>query len=111
MVDEYAGALKALGIPTYHIRRVEAEDRTKPGLRVATMHRVKGLEFDHVFIVGVNDGVVPMEGEYADDGDEVSQQERTALERALLYVSATRAKQDVTVTAYGRKSSFLDVHA
>ncbi|WP_423815916.1 3'-5' exonuclease [Salinibacter altiplanensis] len=32
----------------------QAEDRSAPGVRLATMHRAKGLEFARVIIAGVN---------------------------------------------------------
>jgi len=45
---------------TYFIKRSVAEDRSIPGLRLATMHRVKGLEFDYIIIAAVNDGIIPL---------------------------------------------------
>ena len=60
LLKQYEGALKGKGKETYFIRRSEAEDRRKAGIRLATMHRVKGLEFDRVIIAGVNDGIVPL---------------------------------------------------
>ena len=41
--DQYEAALKKKGLQTYAIKRSAAEDLSAPGLRVATMHRVKGL--------------------------------------------------------------------
>lgn len=108
LLKKYEGALEATGIPTYYVRRKEADDRSRPGLRLATMHRVKGLEFDRVFIVGVNDGMVPLEAA-GGGADEVAEREREVLERALLYVAATRAKRGVTVTGHGVQSRFLAV--
>lgn len=95
------------GTDTYFIRRSEAEDRKKPGIRLATMHRVKGLEFDRVIIAGVNDGVVPLEDGWTKTSDQVIQKETETHERALLYVSATRAKKEVVVTSFGRPSKFI----
>jgi superfamily I DNA/RNA helicase len=63
LLKQYEGALKGKGLDTYFIRRDEAEDRRKAGVRLATMHRVKGLEFDRVIIAGVNDTVVPLDVE------------------------------------------------
>ena len=60
LIDQYEGAIKAAGIAVYRIRRSIAEDRRTPGLRLATMHRVKGLEFDYVIVAGVNEGIVPL---------------------------------------------------
>jgi superfamily I DNA/RNA helicase len=78
-----------------------------PGLRLATMHRVKGLEFDRVIIAGVNEGLVPYEGAGSDSTDPTVQKEFDVRERALLYVAATRAKKEVVVTSFGKASRFL----
>ncbi len=107
LLKQYEGALKAKGNETYFIRRSEAEDRRKPGVRLATMHRVKGLEFDRVIIAGVNDGIVPLKVEWATTSDPVIQSDRETQERALLYVAATRAKREVVVSCFGKPSRFI----
>lgn len=107
LLKQYEGALKAKGMDTYFIRRDEAEDRRKKGIRLATMHRVKGLEFDRVIIAGVNDGTVPLEVEWSRSNDQVIQRESENQEKALLYVAATRAKKEVVVTSFGKVSKFL----
>jgi superfamily I DNA/RNA helicase/mRNA-degrading endonuclease RelE of RelBE toxin-antitoxin system len=105
LVDEYDAALRARGIETYRVHRNKAEDRRAPGLRLATMHRVKGLEFDHVIIASVRDGVVPLT--VGDTEDPVVKREAELHERALLYVAATRAKKSVLVSGFGGRSSML----
>lgn len=107
LLRQYEGALKAKGLDTYFIRRNEAEDRRKVGVRLATMHRVKGLEFDRVIIAGVNDGTVPLEVEWSKSNDQVIQKESENQEKALLYVAATRAKKEVVVTSFGVASRIL----
>jgi superfamily I DNA/RNA helicase len=107
LLKQYEGALKAKGKETYFIRRGEAEDRRKPGIRLSTMHRVKGLEFDSVIIAGLNDGIVPLSGEWIKTRDTVIQRENEIHERALLYVAATRAKKEVIVTSFGKPSNFI----
>ena len=107
LLKQYEGALKAKGNETYFIRKSEAEDYKKKGVRLATMHRVKGLEFDHVIIAGVNDGVVPFEAGWNQSTDQVIRKETETHERALLYVAATRAKKGVLVTSFGKGSRFL----
>jgi len=107
LLKQYEGALKARGKGTYFIRRSEAEDRRKPGIRLATMHRVKGLEFERIVIAGVNDGIVPLRGEWSKTNDSVIKNESDIHERALLYVAATRAKKEVIVTSFGQPSGFL----
>jgi superfamily I DNA/RNA helicase len=107
LLKQYEGALNAHGRESCFIRRSEAEDRRKQGVRLATMHRVKGLEFDHVIIAGVNDGMVPLKGDWTQTADRVIQTEHETHERALLYVAATRAKKEVLVTCFGTPSRFL----
>jgi superfamily I DNA/RNA helicase len=107
LLKQYESALSEKGIKSYLIRRSVAEDRKAEGIRLATMHRVKGLEFDRVIIAGVNDGIVPYMTEGNASSDSEIQQETEVQERALLYVSATRAKKEVLVTSFGEPSKFL----
>ena len=83
------------------------DDGTREGVRLATMHRVKGLEFDRVVIGSVNDGLVPHRRAYAGAGDAAELAKAETKERALLYVAATRAKKELLVLSYGRRSPFL----
>ena len=106
-LKQYQGALHAAGREVCFIRRSEPEDRRRPGLRLATMHRVKGLEFNQVIIAGVNDGIVPLEGGEESSADPVIGRENETRERSLLYVAATRAKKKVIVTSFGKPSRFL----
>ena len=105
--DKYAAALEKRGILVYALKRSEAEDTSKPGLRVATMHRVKGLEFSRVVIAGVNEGLVPSKDAIEKSADEAVRSEAEDRERALLYVSATRAKKDVLITSNGKPSKWV----
>jgi len=80
----------------------EIEDRaeqnnppTLPGVTLATLHAAKGLEWNHLFLIGVSDGVLPM-------GNDLNE------ERRLFYVGVTRAKQRIQITYAGKPSVFLD---
>ncbi len=106
LVEQYRSALNNKGIPTYSIKRSEAEDRRSEGVRIATMHRVKGLEFDRVIVVNANDGIIPLDY-YNPSSDPVLRKESEIQERSLLYVSLTRAKKEAVITCYGKKSKFL----
>jgi superfamily I DNA/RNA helicase len=73
---------------------------------MATLHRVKGLEFDFIFVVGVNDGIIPLSAAMAADND-FDRAENEIQERALLYVAGTRARQRLFVSSSGFPSTFL----
>ncbi|MBF0231905.1 MAG: ATP-dependent helicase [Desulfamplus sp.] len=103
-LDEYEKAFKEKGLEVCKIKRTEADDRKNKGVRLATMHRVKGIEFDQVLIAGVNDGIIPFKGKTS---DKIIERDRETSERSLLYVSATRAKKNVIVTGYGNLSRFV----
>lgn len=81
-LDEYQKYLKHVCPALHQIEPGKPEDSATPGLRLATVHRVKGLEFDHVILAGKLDEM--------DAVDETS--ERFRQKRALLYVAATRAR-------------------
>ncbi len=106
-VDGYKNFFDEKGVSTYTIKRTKSEDRNIPGIRFATMHRVKGLEFETVFIAGVNDGVVPMESFNRDEEDATVVRENEKAERSLLYVASTRAKKLLYITSIGKASRFL----
>lgn len=88
------------GLPygVYRLGR-DAEDRQREGIRIATMHRVKGLEFDYVVVADVNDGVCPPKAALdAAGADSVALNELCKEERSLIYVAMTRAKKAVLLT-------------
>ncbi len=104
--DAIAGALKGAGLPV-EVLEADSPDQTSTGVRLATMHRVKGLEFDRVVIASVNQGIVPLPAAaYAVDRPERTSAETA--ERALLYVAGTRAKKELAVLSFGERSPFLD---
>lgn len=70
------------------------------------MHRVKGLEFDHMFIAAVNKKVLPF-GSSADYEDSISLEEFRTSEKCLLYVALTRARKSTYVSCYGGLSEFV----
>ena len=108
LLDDYIAQLTRAGLRTYEIKRSKLDDRTFDGVRVATMHRVKGLEFEYVFVVAVNNRVVPLS--YAiNTTDPVAAEEALNAEKCLLYVALTRARKSAYITCYGTPSEFLVV--
>lgn len=70
------------------------------------MHRVKGLEFTHMLIAGVNDGIIPAT-RHSQDLDEVAQGEHEVQERCLLHVAASRSRESLTISSYGKPSTLI----
>jgi|TARA_R110002012_G_scaffold40001_31_gene110354 DNA helicase II / ATP-dependent DNA helicase PcrA len=77
-----------------HVGLVMDNDRAGDGEKVTimTMHAAKGLEFDHVFLPGWEEGVFPSQ-RAIDEGGLASLEE----ERRLAYVAITRAKRRCTI--------------
>jgi len=65
------------------------------GVVVTTYHQLKGLEFDHVVIMGLHDAQYP--GRLLESSPEEEQLEEANLQRRVLYVAMTRARQIVTL--------------
>lgn len=101
-LENYQEAFHHAGIDTLHLQS-QTRDDEGAGVRLATMHRVKGLEFAHIFIAGVNEGIVPFVHQYGD----YPYEEDLLRERCLLHVAATRARDTLTVTSYGTPSPML----
>ncbi len=66
-----------------------------PGIFVTTYHQLKGLEFDHVVILGLHDTQYP--GRLLSNIPDEDQSEEEQLMRRILYVAMTRAKKTVTL--------------
>ena len=98
---------KAKNLQHYAISRASIDKVTIPGVRCANMHRVKGLEFRIVFLVGINAGVVPLNLALAATEDPVEKRAREFNERALLHVAGTRAINGLYVTWYGEPSPLI----
>lgn len=70
------------------------------------MHRAKGLEFARVLLFGIRDGSIPAqvrEHSYS----ESDKTDALLRERSLLYVAATRARDVLTVSWSGTRSTLL----
>ncbi|MDA3957621.1 ATP-dependent helicase [Oceanispirochaeta sp.] len=75
---------------------LEEEETDTNRVTLITMHNTKGLEFDRVFITGMEEGLFPRGGD-SDDEDEIEE------ERRLFYVSITRARKELFLTSCRRR--------
>lgn len=106
MIDAYKDGLRANGIVSFEITTNKVDDRSRNEVRIATMHRVKGLEFNYIFAAGVNNKALP-NAVRSDFSDDVSLEEFETEEKCLLYVALTRARVGAYVTCYGKMSSLI----
>ena len=106
-VEKLNTALQREGFTTRVINKDESDDPSDPALRLATMHRVKGLEFDQMFIPGLDQTQMPLRYELDQRPDQVSRELFEQQERSLLHVAATRAKKRVVVSYSGKPSPLI----
>lgn len=104
-VDLFASWMTDAGIPKEIIRKDSEFDVSKAGVKIATTHSAKGLEFLRVIIPEFIEGYYPYR--YRDSSDE----DREAFfirERNRAYVAMTRARHSLIVTfVKNRESQFL----
>ncbi len=76
---------------------IDSLNRQEDYVVLMTIHAAKGLEFDNVFLIGMEDGIFPGNQTLYAGPDELEE------ERRLAYVAITRAKKHLTLTnAYTR---------
>jgi DNA helicase II / ATP-dependent DNA helicase PcrA len=78
--------------------REDEEEKTGDAVTLITMHSCKGLEFPHVYVVGLEDGLLPHSRSKVEGTlDE---------ERRLFYVAITRAMQTLTISHCGGRKKY-----
>jgi DNA helicase-2/ATP-dependent DNA helicase PcrA len=97
------GFLEELTLQSGDDEPAEKPDRRADAVTLMTLHAAKGLEFRHVFLVGMEEGLLPHARAVAEGGIEE--------ERRLAYVGMTRAMTTLTLTfaaeraRYGHRSA------
>lgn len=91
-----------------YLRELQERERSghepiQNAVTLATLHSTKGLEWSHVSLIGLNQGLFPIS--YAQDSEAIAEEKR------LFYVGITRAKDTLTISWNAQKpvSQFLDI--
>ncbi|MER7000239.1 UvrD-helicase domain-containing protein [Streptomyces sp. NPDC000410] len=108
---DIARAMEGAGVPAVVLGTRAGRgdgDRDADGVRIGTMHRMKGLEFRYMAVSGVSEGVLPMPGAVTPREVDAQQHREDLLgELSLLFVACTRAREALRVSWHGKASSFL----
>jgi superfamily I DNA/RNA helicase/mRNA-degrading endonuclease RelE of RelBE toxin-antitoxin system len=106
LMSEVESYLTERGIPA---ATIGADGPRKPdAVHVGTLHRFKGLEYQRMLVTGVSAGVIPDTRIAEYRGSDPARYEREVKQaRSLLFVAATRARDDLAITWHGQPSPFL----
>ncbi len=88
------------------ITRLDGQEDDGDAVRLSTVHASKGLEYPHVFLIGVEEGIMPHAGREEEELEAASgpvdrsqaADVRLEEERRLMYVAITRAKRSLTLS-------------
>lgn len=98
-------ALQKAGMPAFQLG---PDLKLRDGVSIGTMHRMKGLEFRCVAVIDASAGELPNPAFLTSEAEDTVQHEADIhRERSLLYVAATRARDDLWVAWSGKASPFL----
>lgn len=106
LVEAWQNMLEENGLTVKKLDHSTLDNANDLGVRLCTMHRVKGLEFEHVILPNINEGVMPLERALV-AGDEAEAEDALKGERCLMYVAGTRAKKTLWISSFGKKSRFI----
>jgi superfamily I DNA/RNA helicase len=107
LVREAREALVAEGIMTAPLRGLGARGDPQ-AVRVGTMHAMKGLEYQAVAVIGVEQGLVPEPAAITPESeDAVIHAQDLQRERCILFAACTRARDHLFVSGTGALSTFV----
>ncbi|CBG68774.1 MULTISPECIES: UvrD-helicase domain-containing protein [Streptomyces] len=106
LLDKVHDKLTAAGVPVLRVR--ENPGPGVDGVRLATMHAMKGLEFRCVAVLGASASALPFAREVTPASVDALQHDSDLLrERCLLFVACTRAREALAVSWSGIASPFV----
>ena len=104
-VKKIGELLEAASLPWREMSDSDAP--ATPAIMVGTMYRAKGLEFKAVFIGNCSDGAFPSTSILGRIEDPVEKEAALQRMKRLLYVTMTRARDELTISWTGKPSAFL----
>ncbi|MFD9975897.1 UvrD-helicase domain-containing protein [Streptomyces sp. NPDC059017] len=105
-LDKIRARLERAGLPAVFVK--DGPTQQDAGVRLATLHAMKGLEFRSVAVIGVTGSAFPYQPAVTPvDVDQLQNQADMLAERCLLFVACTRAREELYVSYSGQGSGFL----
>ncbi|RZJ88564.1 MAG: ATP-dependent helicase [Chryseobacterium sp.] len=95
--------LESKTLQVAELRNSDDIDFDSNAIHLCTLSSIKGLEFDNVFIIDLNDDLVPYPPGFNDDQDEF----HISTERRLLYTAMTRTRERLYLLSSGTPSRYL----
>lgn len=104
-LNTIAQRIENFGFSIEYVKKKKNQDvdYSSDSIKVCTLSSIKGLEFTNVFIVDVNDDVIPYPPGFNDENDEY----HISTERRLLYTAMTRARKNLYLLSSGNPSRYL----
>lgn len=106
-LDRIAARLADAGVVTMRLQPNQPDDRATRGVRLATMHRAKGLEFQAVALPLLSKTGFPPSATLRAAVDDVDRRNILQQQKSLLHVAATRAKRVLRASWSGEPSLLL----
>jgi superfamily I DNA/RNA helicase len=103
-VNDLDNSLSEHGYSTELVKSSQPVNYESDSIKICTMSSVKGLEFKNVFILDLNDDVIPFPPGFISDDDEF----HISTERRLLYTCMTRARNNLYLLSSGSPSRYLN---
>ena len=96
--------LHSLGIPYFDLRSQEGD---RQGVRLATFHKVKGMEFRVMFLLGLSEATLPHRFRGFNLLSESNRTKAIQMQKALMYVGMSRARDVLELTGVGKPSTWV----